>query len=131
VRQRSGIRRKAQRGAAGRADRARDRDVRRAAARAYRVEAGLTQQALAEKARLSEQAIGALERGDRRYPQAVTVDRLVGVLGVDRGAAGAVRAGRVARARPGGAGLRFTTKSYSKPDRRECTTRSTPGWISA
>ncbi|MFC3893003.1 ATP-binding protein [Lentzea rhizosphaerae] len=50
--------------------------------RAYRVEAGLTQQALAEKARLSEQAIGALERGDRRYPQAVTVDRLVGVLGL-------------------------------------------------
>ncbi|MCG8927446.1 tetratricopeptide repeat protein [Lentzea sp. CC55] len=50
--------------------------------RYYRVEAGLTQQALAEKARLSEQAIGALERGDRRYPQAVTVDRLVGVLGL-------------------------------------------------
>ncbi|WP_090101088.1 ATP-binding protein [Lentzea jiangxiensis] len=50
--------------------------------RAYRVEAGMTQQALAEKARLSEQAVGALERGDRRYPQAVTVDRLVGVLGL-------------------------------------------------
>ncbi|MDX3659118.1 NB-ARC domain-containing protein [Streptomyces sp. ID05-26A] len=50
--------------------------------RGYRIALGLTQQALAEKAQLSEQAVGALERGDRRYPQAVTVDRLAGVFGL-------------------------------------------------
>ncbi|GLZ29344.1 hypothetical protein Lesp02_15340 [Lentzea sp. NBRC 105346] len=50
--------------------------------RDHRTRLGLTQQALAEKAQLSEQAIGALERGDRRYPQAVTLDRLAGALGL-------------------------------------------------
>ncbi|MEV6710743.1 tetratricopeptide repeat protein [Lentzea sp. NPDC051208] len=50
--------------------------------RDHRVALDLTQQALAEKARLSEQAIGALERGERRYPHAVTVDRLTSALGL-------------------------------------------------
>ncbi|MEU0877479.1 tetratricopeptide repeat protein [Lentzea sp. NPDC005914] len=50
--------------------------------RRHRVGLDLTQQALAEKAQLSEQAIGALERGDRRFPQAVTMDLLVGALGL-------------------------------------------------
>lgn len=50
--------------------------------REHRIALGLTQQALAEKAQLSEQAIGALERGDRRYPQAATVDRLSGAFGL-------------------------------------------------
>ncbi|MET8764942.1 tetratricopeptide repeat protein [Lentzea sp. NPDC004782] len=50
--------------------------------RGHRAALGLTQQALAEKARLSEQAIGALERGDRRFPQAATMDLLVAALGL-------------------------------------------------
>ncbi|WP_053738820.1 tetratricopeptide repeat protein [Nocardia sp. NRRL S-836] len=50
--------------------------------RDHRLAHGLTQHGLAEKAQLSEQAVGALERGDRRYPQAVTVERLAGVFGL-------------------------------------------------
>jgi transcriptional regulator with XRE-family HTH domain/tetratricopeptide (TPR) repeat protein len=48
--------------------------------RRYRLAAGLTQEALAERARLSTQAIGALERGDRRFPYRATVDRLSAAL---------------------------------------------------
>ncbi|WP_410673443.1 ATP-binding protein [Amycolatopsis sp. cmx-4-68] len=48
--------------------------------RRRRVAAGLTQEALAEKARLSVQAIGALERGTRRHPQRATVDLLTAAL---------------------------------------------------
>ncbi|MGW6444040.1 tetratricopeptide repeat protein [Lentzea sp. NPDC055074] len=50
--------------------------------RDHRLALGLTQQVLAEQAQLSVQAVGALERGDRRFPQAVTVDRLVSVFGL-------------------------------------------------
>lgn len=48
--------------------------------RRHRLRLGITQQALSEKARISEQAVGALERGDRRYPQAATLERLAGAL---------------------------------------------------
>ena len=48
--------------------------------RRHRVAAGLTQEALAEQARISVQAVGALERGDRRFPHQATVDRLVDAL---------------------------------------------------
>jgi tetratricopeptide (TPR) repeat protein/transcriptional regulator with XRE-family HTH domain len=48
--------------------------------RRHRVAAGLTQEALAGKARLSVQAIGALERGTRRHPHRVTVDLLTAAL---------------------------------------------------
>jgi transcriptional regulator with XRE-family HTH domain len=48
--------------------------------RRYRKAAGLTQEELAERARLSVQAIGALERGDRRAPRRETVDRLAEAL---------------------------------------------------
>jgi branched-chain amino acid transport system substrate-binding protein len=48
--------------------------------RRYRQAAGLTQEELAERARLSVQAIGALERGDRRVPRKDTVDLLAEAL---------------------------------------------------
>lgn len=50
--------------------------------RDYRLAAGLTQEALAEQAGLSPQAIGALERGDRRHPHRHTTTRLVAALGL-------------------------------------------------
>src|SRR5580704_7283900 len=48
--------------------------------RLYRLEAGMTQQDLAERARLSVEAIGALERGTRTRPHRETVDMLVRAL---------------------------------------------------
>ncbi|MEU0791954.1 helix-turn-helix domain-containing protein [Amycolatopsis sp. NPDC005961] len=50
--------------------------------RRLRRAAELTQEALAEKSGLSGQAIGALERGDRRYPHRETLDRLADALGL-------------------------------------------------
>ena len=48
--------------------------------RRARVGCGLTQEELAEKAALSAQAIGALERGDRRHPHRRTLDQLGAAL---------------------------------------------------
>jgi transcriptional regulator with XRE-family HTH domain/type IV secretory pathway TrbD component len=48
--------------------------------RRYRLEANLTQAALAVRAHLSVQAIGMLERGARRTPRRDTVVRLTGAL---------------------------------------------------
>lgn len=48
--------------------------------RAYRDAASLTQEALAERARISTQAVGALERGARRFPHARTVGRIADAL---------------------------------------------------
>jgi tetratricopeptide (TPR) repeat protein/transcriptional regulator with XRE-family HTH domain len=53
--------------------------------RAHRRVAGLTQEALAVRAALSSQAVGALERGDRRFPHRDTVARLAVALGLDPG----------------------------------------------
>jgi tetratricopeptide (TPR) repeat protein/transcriptional regulator with XRE-family HTH domain len=50
--------------------------------RRYRIRAGLTQAALAEKAGLSEQAISVLERGTRSRPRIDTVRALTAVLGL-------------------------------------------------
>jgi predicted ATPase/transcriptional regulator with XRE-family HTH domain len=50
--------------------------------RRYRLAAGLSQETLAERAGLSVQAIGALERGDRRAPYRETVELLAGALGL-------------------------------------------------
>lgn len=50
--------------------------------RGHRVSVGLTQEALAERAALSGQAVGALERGDRRFPRRDTVTRLADALGL-------------------------------------------------
>ncbi|MGA7094290.1 MAG: helix-turn-helix transcriptional regulator, partial [Candidatus Cybelea sp.] len=46
--------------------------------RRYRIAAGLSQEELAERARLSFHGISALERGYRRTPQRETLALLVG-----------------------------------------------------
>src|SRR5215831_6981558 len=50
--------------------------------RRYRLARGLTQEELAERARLSVQGVGALERGNRRAPRKETVDLLAEALGL-------------------------------------------------
>lgn len=50
--------------------------------RRYRAAAGLSQEALAERAGLSPNAVGALERGDRRHPYPATVRALADGLGL-------------------------------------------------
>lgn len=52
--------------------------------RAHRLAAGFTQEQLAERAGLSAQAVGALERGDRRFPYRDTVTRLADALNLDK-----------------------------------------------
>lgn len=51
--------------------------------RRYRLAAGLTQEALAERARMSLAGIGALERGYRRTPQRETLELLARALALD------------------------------------------------
>ena len=51
--------------------------------RRYRLAAGLSQEALAERARMSTEGISALERGYRRTPQRETLALLVSALGLD------------------------------------------------
>lgn len=53
--------------------------------RQYRLAAGLSQEALAERARMSAFAISALERGHRRKPQLKTLALLAGALALDEG----------------------------------------------
>jgi predicted ATPase/transcriptional regulator with XRE-family HTH domain/Tfp pilus assembly protein PilF len=50
--------------------------------RRYRERAGLSQEELAERAGVTSQAIGALERGVRRHPYPTTVRRLAEALGL-------------------------------------------------
>ena len=71
--------------------------------RQYRLAAGLSQEALAERAKMSSNGIGALERGYRRTPQRETLALLAGALALDdeqrRGfEATAARSGLVRRA---------------------------------
>ncbi|GAC1633155.1 MAG: BTAD domain-containing putative transcriptional regulator [Chloroflexota bacterium] len=54
----------------------------------YRARAGLTQEALAERAGLSVRAISDLERGVKQHPYPHTVQRLVQALELDKEAAG-------------------------------------------
>jgi predicted ATPase/transcriptional regulator with XRE-family HTH domain/Tfp pilus assembly protein PilF len=51
--------------------------------RQHRLAAGLSQEALAERARMSTNGIGALERGYRRTPQRETLELLAGALALD------------------------------------------------
>jgi len=46
----------------------------------FRVQAGLSQQALAERALISVQAVSALERGYRKAPYHVTLERIADAL---------------------------------------------------
>jgi DNA-binding XRE family transcriptional regulator len=50
--------------------------------RHYRSAGGLSQEYLAERARLSREAVSALERGMRRAPYRVTVELLADALGL-------------------------------------------------
>ncbi len=50
--------------------------------RQYRRAAELTQEVLAERSGLSVDAVSALERGARRAPRRITVDRLAAALGL-------------------------------------------------
>ncbi len=50
--------------------------------REFRVAAGLSQEALAERARISVNGVSALERGENRSPQRKTLDLLVTALGL-------------------------------------------------
>ena len=52
--------------------------------RRYREAAGYSQEQLAERAGLSANAIGALERGERKRPYPDTLRRLADALGVDQ-----------------------------------------------
>ena len=51
--------------------------------RRHRLAAGLSQEGLAERARMSSVAISALERGQRRRPQRETLALLIGALALD------------------------------------------------
>ncbi len=50
----------------------------------FRVQAGLSQQALAERALISVQAVSALERGYRRAPYHVTLERIADALALSQ-----------------------------------------------
>src|SRR5262249_47687741 len=76
--------------------------------RRHRLRTGLTQEALAGRARLSTEAISTLERGTRRAPRAATIDLLADALSlspaervhlhrVARGQAASAAAGHVSR----------------------------------
>jgi predicted ATPase len=76
--------------------------------RRYRLAAGLSQEALAERACMSTNGIGALERGYRRTPQRETLSLLAGALALDERQreefeASAARSGLPRR--PGGASI--------------------------
>lgn len=51
--------------------------------RRYRVAANLSQEALAERARISVNGVGSLERGDRRTPRRETLSLLLGALALN------------------------------------------------
>ncbi|MGH3412717.1 MAG: ATP-binding protein [Marmoricola sp.] len=62
------------------------------ALRAHRVAAGLSQEALAERAGISADAVAALERGRRRRPRAHTLGAIADALGLDVGGRDELRA---------------------------------------
>src|SRR3712207_2274217 len=69
--------------------------------RRFRRAAGLTQEELAERAGLSPEAVGALERGTRRAPYRDTVGRLADARGLDQAERAALQS--AAKRRRGGA----------------------------
>lgn len=78
--------------------------------RSYREAAGCSQEELAARASLSKNAIGALERGERRHPHPDTLRRLAAALGLNDAERGRLAAtARVADGSPSGTSR--TTKS--------------------
>jgi predicted ATPase/DNA-binding XRE family transcriptional regulator len=69
----------------------------------YRLEVGLTQEELAERARLSPRAISDLERGARRFPRRDTVALLAQGLGLSDDGRAALEAAAVRRRGPAAA----------------------------
>ena len=86
-----------------------------------RVEAGLSQEALAKRARVSVQAVGAYERGTRRAPQRDTFALLVDVLNLNPEQHGELR-GAAERGRLRGPGGHRTT-SFRLPRCRTAETQ--------
>jgi predicted ATPase len=82
--------------------------------RRHRLAAGLSQEALAEQARMSINGIGALERGDRRYPYRETVVLLAKALGLAPAATAQLEAA-AARPRQPRAGVDGQEASADEP----------------
>jgi predicted ATPase/transcriptional regulator with XRE-family HTH domain len=79
--------------------------------RRFRMNAGLGQEALAERARLSVNAISALERGVRRAPHRDTVSLLVAALGLEGAERRALEDAANAAREPGKPRARVETRS--------------------
>ena len=87
--------------------------------RRWRVRAGLSQEALAERAGLSVQAIGALETGKRRRPYPQTIAALATALGLSDQEAMALRAAVLKRSAEGPSpSLETRTSSLPIPSTR-------------
>ena len=86
--------------------------------------AGLSQEELAERAGLTAQAVGALERGDRRHPYPETVRRLADALGLSDEARAALIAAVPRRAAAGQA--RRPARARGAPPPRRRATRREP-----
>jgi predicted ATPase/transcriptional regulator with XRE-family HTH domain len=89
--------------------------------RRFRIDARLGQEALAERARLSVNAISALERGVRRAPQRDTVNLLVRGLGLEGAKRRALESAADAAREPGKPRARVETRAVAAqaPAQRE------------
>jgi predicted ATPase/transcriptional regulator with XRE-family HTH domain len=79
--------------------------------RRFRIDANLGQEALAERARLSVNAISALERGVRRAPQRDTVNLLIRALGLEGAERRALENAADAARAPGKPRVRVETRA--------------------
>ncbi len=86
--------------------------------RAKRLVAGLTQEQLAERARISVQAVSALERGARHAPRGDTLALLTRALELDREALAAFESAARASARPK---IRSTQPLFKAPSKKRAS----------
>ena len=93
--------------------------------RRYRLAAGLSQEALAERARISPQGIGALERGDRRTPQRETLTLLTKALALSAEQRRGFEAAAVRQSVPR-PGWPASCTRWLRPTRRPSTPRAAP-----
>jgi predicted ATPase/DNA-binding CsgD family transcriptional regulator/transcriptional regulator with XRE-family HTH domain len=91
--------------------------------RRYRLAAGLTQAALAERAGLSVRGIADLERGARRYPYADTVERLAEALGLGAAERATLT---TSRRRSGGRGNQAGSPTHAARVRPEAAASAVP-----